>query len=47
MDAAVLREIQAPLKERYRDDPATVLVVRQNLQHGVPVATEVSRAARG
>lgn len=47
MDAAGLRAVQAPLKERYREDPEAAVVTlsaRATLGHGVSCTLETGRA---
>jgi uncharacterized OsmC-like protein len=47
MDAAALRALQAPLKNRYREDPATALVTSRAAGGLVPGAIEIAVKAGG
>src|SRR5205085_12421037 len=47
MDATTLREIQAPLKQRYRDDPGAAVVTLRatgSLGEGITCSVETGRA---
>jgi uncharacterized OsmC-like protein len=47
MDAAELRDLQAPLKQRYRDEPGTAritLAARGNLDEGIACSVETGKA---